>query len=216
MLINEPETGERHLMHNVCLGAIICSVLVLFLLALSACSGTLLALQSRQEYPADEAVRAYAVKTFAFMVTLHGGATTIMLFAAFLLVTLSVLFGLHVGDFQPKRTKHAWMQTIRAGALAAVLFANMVWGRMYGSSLVELNFWLTPPPGGFLEGATVAKGQVISAATFSTFLAFHAVLLPLVAIMLIILMWPAFYEFVPTPQTAAQNKWLNLSRPRGI
>jgi hypothetical protein len=208
------QAEEERLMRTICWGSAVCCVLTLLLIVAIGISGVVLAVKSRQSYPADDAGQVAAVRYFSTIATFHAGAGVGLLLLSFLLIVFSVLFVLHVVDFEPKHTTFRWAQVIKSVAVALLVIANTVIGKGYLAKMQSVYYWLVPPAGGFPEGTVVAKGQVVDLSTFTTFITFHAVFMTVVIVILVVLMWPPFYEFIkPRP---AQGPQLKLFGPRNI
>jgi len=211
--IRRPDPARR-LITRVCWGGIACLVLLSAGIAAQGVSGALVACASRQDYPVDEGLRADALRSFASLSGFHSVIGHLMLIPALFIIACGILYSIHCPDFEAKCTKHPWAQTVRAVFLAAVVTVTVYWGSSYADDLQELKFWLSPPSGGYPAGTEVARGQVVSASTFSTFIVIHGILLPLVMILVMITMWPGFHEFVTNGGPDSRNKWANIADGR--
>jgi len=203
--------AELRLMRTVCRWAVTCILAVGFLVLLLSVSDVILAIERTSEYPAKEEARKAAVAGYASMERWYDAGAMILLVPLMGLVACSILFSLHVTGFEAKRTKHAWGQTATAVVLTIVLVASTLWGRAYESNLRTMHFWLTPPAGGFRADDTIAKGMGECAVSFTTYLCIHGILLPMISVMIIIMMWPAFYEFVFVDGSEPKGKTLKLT-----
>jgi len=216
MEFDQEAIDELRSMRMICRGAVLSCLLTLFLIAVLCVSGIILAVKSRQDYPLDEAVRENAIRSFSSVAAWHNGFAMLILFPVLFLVAFSILFALYVGGFQTKCTKHPWAQTARAVGVLLVLLAGTVLGKVYFGTLQSSNHWLLPPAGGYPEGMAVAKGQVIGSGTFTTFIVFHAVIVPLVALILVGLMWPGFHEFTSEKEAEPRGKRLKLTHGQDV
>jgi hypothetical protein len=205
-----PLTPTGNLVKMCSIGGAVCAALIILFIAIQAVTGTILACESRTLYPMSDEIRQAATGSFASIQSIHKIFGELALFPMLFLVAFSIVFSLHVGAVKLNNTKRPWAVTIVSGILAAILIAVISQGVSFGKNLVAKNFWLTPPAGGYPAGTSVAKEQVVSAANFTTFLTIHGIVLPLLAVILIIFVWPSFYEFVPRPRASARNKWASF------
>jgi len=213
MFLQQPEQfTPRQFIRSVSIGGVICVAAILLCITLIACSGGYLAISSRQAYPSTEDVAVYAAASFGRFASCHLFFGLVSIVAALTAVALAIVFALNIQGVEAKRTTFRWAQTIKSVALVLVLVATFIVGRMYHSRLVAKRFWLTPPAAGFEEGDVVQKGQVINAATFTTFLAFHSIIRPLAAVILARMLWPPYYEFLPRQESVPKSKWHELTR----
>ena len=79
-------------------------------------------------------------------------------------------------------------------------------GRLFIIKLKAANFWLTIPKED-VAGMTGITMQAFSWKAFYTFLALHGIVLPLLVVIAIIFMWPAFDEFARGGGPAPVSKW---------
>ncbi len=214
MTMRQAGDEELQMLVTVSRCAVGCCILLVLLLAALSVSGTTLAVRTSQAYQEDEALRATVLAEFSSARRWHGFTAFMFLVPLLLLVALSILFSLHVGSFAAKRTKRPWTQSVAAVTLALLLVGGLICGNIYSANLRAVNFWLTPPSGGFSPTDAVAKGQGACAMSFSTFIAIHGILFPAMALLIIIMMWPAFYEFAFLPKADSVGTNLKLTRYR--
>lgn len=214
-LSGQPVTSSRGLMKLCSTGAVICAVLIFAAIAVQAVSGGILAASSRQDCPQSEAVRDDAINTYATLSSLHKTVGHVALVVVLFMTACAILFSLHVTGFISKHCNHPWRVTAVAVLSAVLVFIVVYQGGNYHSDKLESRgFWLTPPAGGFPDGTEIAEQQVVSSSTFLTFIALHGIVLPFAVIVLIMFIWPCFYEFLKEDGPESRSKWSDISQGR--
>lgn len=206
MEIEEDNILETRFLRCVCLGGVASLGALVALVAALAITGSIIAVESRQAYPATEAAAEAAARTFSCWSAWHNALSILLLFPLLSLVAFSILFSLNIGGFDAKRTKRPWAQTVLAGTLGLCVIASLVLGNVYASRMALVNHWLLAPPGGYAPDTVVMEAPATSAGSFSTFVTFHSIILPMLAVMIIAFMWPPFCEFTKRPEADTQQK----------
>lgn len=204
----DPERSTLRLCSKVGLG---CMVVICVLIAAQAVTGALLAVRSALSRPAsgDDLIRA--VELCALVRSVHAFAGQAALIPAFTVLTLSILFMFNVGSFDTRHTRFTWAQVMRALLLCCILLGIAFGGRLYGDYLRSEGFWLSGDPESAAEAPCATIGAVGSTG-FYTFVGLHGIVLPFLAIISIIFMWPAFYEFAVRKGPAAYTKWTEFKK----
>jgi hypothetical protein len=206
-----PADPSREMIKRVCWAGVVSGALIALSVVMQAVTGALSAAATRQAYPETEEARQAAVNAYASLSSFHSiiGYATIL--PLIVLVATSIFFMRHSG-VEIKNTKRPWTQVARAAAVVVVLLFTAYWGKSFDSQFRDQHFWLTPPPGGWPAAVEVAKGQVVTAAQFSTFLVLHGILLPLTALLVLVTMWPAFSEFAIVEKAGKASKWASIAQ----
>jgi hypothetical protein len=215
-----PDNGasSRHLVKMVSLGACICAGVLVLIIIAQVISGAMLASASRQDYQASDDARRQAISNFSSLATTHSIFGQLALFPALFLVACSIVFGTHITSVGAKNTRYKWLPGALSILLTIVLIGIVCGGVRFAHFLAEHKYWLTPPAGGYPPDAEVAKEQLVTPASFSTFLATHGIVLPFLALILMIFLMPSFYEFVlekkPKEVAGVKMKKLKLTQSK--
>jgi uncharacterized Tic20 family protein len=207
-IVQEPVARHRSPARNPSLGALACIVVLLAMLAAQAISGALIAGGSRQYYPAGETERQEAVSNFLARSAFHSVIGHLTVFVGLILVAFTIVFASNVGAFEGGRSRYPWVMVGLAVALTVILFGALIQGNSYRGNLERTHSWLTPPAGGFPEGSPIAAEQVVTSQKYFTFVTIHGIVLPFVVIILMIFLWPSFWEHMSEGRKEPRSsKW---------
>lgn len=205
-------TREARLLRCVSLGGAVTLGLTLGFMAGLAVTGSMLAVRVRQIYPASREAADAAAQSFSLLAGWHFALSTLLVLSALVLLAMSILFSMHVVFFDAKKTRRQWAQTVMASILTVCVLAAVVMGNAYSAGMMAANHWLLAPPGGYAPDVSVAKSATGGAGAFSTFVAFHAIIVPMLAVMVIALMLPPFCEFARRREDQKKVSKLKLRR----
>jgi hypothetical protein len=209
-----PEDEQTSTLHVCSKIGLACFCAICALVVFQAITGTLLAVKCVSTPPALPQEREQVVEWCSAVRSAHAVAGQLALVPAFVVFALSILFMLNVGNFDTRHTRFMWAQLLRSLLLCLILMGISLGGRLYGDYLRGEGFWLTETsePAGESAGATI---DAVSSTGFYTFVALHGIVLPFLAIISIIFMWPAFYEFAIAKMPAALTRWTKLDKSAG-
>lgn len=202
-------TEDRRTLRTCCKCAVICFVLILVCVAIQAATGATLAVWAQRAPAADIAANSRAMRSYALLGRIHRLVRQAMLVPAVGLLAPSALFSLTAGNFYTKHTRYAWMQIVKSSLLIACVAGTCLGARCFVVRLRTAGLWLL----GESDLATSEPGIDMAAyglSGFYAFVALHAVVLPVLAVIVVIIMWAPFWEFMRGQGPAARTKWLEL------
>ncbi|MCD6404949.1 MAG: hypothetical protein J7M19_03910 [Planctomycetes bacterium] len=202
-------SDERSTLKTCCVAALICLAIVSAAIALQAVTGAILAVSASRIPPPDAAAKARAVTFYCRLKSFHSLTGQLALFPAFGVMAISILFALNVGQFRTRYTHFRWAQAVKAGLLCLILAGIAFGGRLFHAKLSIAGFWLHASA----EQGTAGDGITMNAfgtPRFNTFVVLHGIILPFLAVISIIFIWPAFLEFAKGEGPAARTKWTSI------
>ncbi len=177
-----------------CRWGLVCLALLGTIIAAQAVTGGLLSVRLFERLPASTGEAAARAEAFSTLRSLHSVLGQISVLGAVGVLAVSIIFMVNVGDVDAYHTRFSWSQLAKAMLLVLILVGLFMGGRLFSLQLTAARLWpmlseqdMLREPGITME----AFGQT----PFYTFVALHGVVLPLLAVVVIIFMWPPFHEF---------------------
>ncbi len=202
-------SDERRTLRICSIAALICLAIISAVIALQAVTGAILAVLASRMPPPDVAAKAHAIAFYGSLQSFHSFTGQAALFPAFGVMALSIVFALNVGEFRTRYTRFRWAQAVKAGLLCLILAGIAFGGTLFHAKLSIAGFWLEAS----VKQGAAAGGITMNAfgtPRFNTFVVLHGIILPFLAVVSIIFIWPAFLEFARGEGPAVRTKWTSI------